>query len=58
MKVYIIVYDSPYDKHESGNPLITNNYAYSSREIAQKHWKELGASRFGFSIKELELLDE
>jgi hypothetical protein len=56
--VYIIVYDNIFDSHISGNVILADNYIYSTREIAQKHWRQLGASRFGFSIKEMELIKE
>ena len=58
MNVYIIVYDSPSDRHPSGNPISNDRYVYATREIAQKHWKDLGHSRFGYNIKELEFLEE
>ena len=58
MKVYIIVYDSVGDKHPSGNPVFCDSYVYKTREVAQKYWQQLGDSRFCFSIKELELLEE
>jgi len=51
MKVYIIVKTDQFYNFD-------DYYVYKTKEIAQKYLNHLGSDKFGYSIKELEFIEE
>ena len=58
VKVYILIYDNIFDNTKSRGYFSDDFYVYKTMEIAEKYWEQLGSDRFGYTIKELELLEE